>query len=270
LRLWDFLLKSRLSNLQLNPKLVAELPEQIYMYMFFKNGPQLSRSDLSKCIASLQKLLPKIIEEKEKLLPAPQPGKAIVAELDNLPRTDVVVDSPDMDKLLKKLETACKGILCPFIMATSDLGLPLAYRDIAKAVQAAVSKLKKSKEFLFKYVNNLQRTIRQEEAAVLTARITNCELTKSIFDLAKIPLCRESFLKIMITLAKVFDFPYVIPENLVCNTAQLTPGLFWETQKDPTSHQSLIAAHLSSWASTLQMNRVTKFEVSIVRTDFVN
>lgn len=229
----------------------------------------MSRQQLNGHITSLKKEIALTVDSKKLAGQPTSKGIPIDVEMDNLPVENDSFDRKEIEKLVSRTESIAKSIQAPFIMAEGDISLPLEYRPIVTAVQESVTALNKNREFVYRYLNNPQKNIRQEDASILTARLTHCDLTRAIFNGAQLTLSRESFLKVLLTVSRVFNMPYVVPEGIVSNLGYQFPSLFWESQREPFSHHSLISAHLFGWASMLQNQRVTRFEVLSVQPDFV-
>lgn len=195
--------------------------------------------------------------------PKKRKGKKIVSELE--PTQKVAAFEINSDEVLKKTEKLFKGTIgCVFIMGTGEISLPPSCTKLCSAVKAALAKTNKSERFIKAYIENFQLTIRAECQQTLLDRKTNCDLTKAIFSSGEFSLSTGTFLKISTVLSRLNRLQSILSLKNQGQIGQLPPSLFWPTQAEPMSHESLVNSQLSHWASELQMYRVIIFTVKQV------
>jgi hypothetical protein len=233
--------------------------------MFHRRSPFFPKTQLQSSIKSIQDQLSKKVKDGAKAFE----DKMFEAIAKNQPEPEFNLDRKELEIFFKDVDSVIESFPDILMIAGNELGMPLKYRNIVKAVKKAVSEQKKSKDYLIRFVEGFQKNIRKEDDQILLVRFSNCGFTKAILEDAQLDVRKENFLKVAITISKLFKVPYIIPEEFSGNFGYLPPSLFWETQREPLAHGSLVAAHLSGWASSLQLSRVTEFKVTNVHADFV-
>ena len=150
MRLWDFVLKQRMYQMDLSVAQLSELPESFFLYMCFRKHPYLSRSDLTKHFRNLRKVLKATIEDKKKSSSGTVESKIVISELETTLTHDLNLDCNEIEILLQKLDPISKAINCPLNFAFGELSLPVQYRVIGKSVIRAVEAEKRDKGYLEK------------------------------------------------------------------------------------------------------------------------
>lgn len=269
LRLWDFVLKHRLSQAKYSVEQICLLPPSYYFYINYRNSIHQKKKDYVGKFEEVKKFLQsKVALRDHQIQKDIADGKKMAIEADILKvTTPVQVDTAELLSLLSSLFKDTFHL--PLAFGSGELSIPNSWQPVAAAVRQAVLTCKKEKPFLEIYLNKLQESIRREEPKILLDRFQHCPLTQAIFVAANLKQNLESFLKVMATISRLFNLPYVIPANFQGQTGRLQPSLYWDVQGKPMSHSSLVVGHLFNWCHLLQANRVTKFKVNFVKNGFV-
>lgn len=243
-----------------------DAPEIFFYYLFFKRSTALKKTQMETSLQTIKTELAKAITDGRKA----HDKKLKHALEKKLPEPEFSLSTKELEKFFKKTDGVNEAIPNALMLVGGEMGLPITFRPIVKAILKTVDEQSKSLEFVKRYYEGLQLYIRKEEPQILAARFTNCLFTKSIFEKGSLEVNKDNFIRILVTISRVFRLPYVIPEEYLGNNGFLPQNLLREIHKDPFSHGSLVSGHLSNWSLSLQVNRVINFEVTSVRTEYVN
>lgn len=263
LRLWDFILKHRLSKEMMTTDELAKLPASFYIYLHSNKSDMNKPKDLLKPINELKSYFIASQDNDEPKKPKAKRSKKTVRESEASKLKPQASFKPaDIQK--KAHELFDGTISCVFMMGSGEVAVPSSYSHLCNSVSQAITSTNKSPKFLQAYISAIQKTIRSEDQKMLLDRKTHCDFTKAILDKADIGLSVDTFLKIVVIISKLHRIPSIIPVKQQCQIGHLPSGLFWPTQVNPMSHESMVTGHLSNWSSELQAYRITKFVVTEV------